>query len=86
MKSIMSFFKNEDVQRNCVSLSVLLFTITAGYYGVEMFITYLNPMHLIMVGLSLTFSIIILQHLFVSMKMCVYYPTKKLIKNLIAKW
>jgi hypothetical protein len=86
MKKFISFCKNEDTQRSFVGLSVLVFTLVAGYYGLEMFIMYHNPMHLVMVGLSLTFSIIVLQHLFITFKLFVYYPVKKRIKNLIAKW
>tara|TARA_R110002012_G_scaffold309519_1_gene516531 strand:+ start:1121 stop:1303 length:183 start_codon:yes stop_codon:yes gene_type:complete len=52
MKKIFKLFKG---------LTTLGFCITAGYYGLDMFIMYLNPMHLIMLGLSFIFSLITIE-------------------------
>ncbi len=86
MKKIISFFKNDCVQGTSLSSVVLGFLFTAGYYGLDMFIMYHNSMHLIMVVLALGFSIPVIQSLFLNLRLGVYYPTKKAIKDLIAKW
>jgi len=86
MKKIISFFRNEEVQRLLVSFSVLSFIVTAGYYGIDMFLMYHNPLHLIITGMSIAFFFIVMQSILMTLKLCVYYPVKKSIKSLIAKW
>tara|TARA_Y100000593_G_C4186150_1_gene274496 strand:+ start:320 stop:580 length:261 start_codon:yes stop_codon:yes gene_type:complete len=86
MKKIISFLKNDYVQGTSLCSAVLVFLFTSGFYGVDMFIMYHNPMHLIMVLLAIAFSIPVLHSLFLNLRLGVYYPIKKSIKTLIAKW
>jgi len=86
MKKIISFLKNDYVQGTSICSVVLGFLFTSGFYGIDMFIMHHNPMHLIMVLLSIAFSIPVFQALFLNLRLGVYYPTKKSIKTLIAKW
>tara|TARA_B110000902_G_C14286341_1_gene578938 strand:+ start:122 stop:373 length:252 start_codon:yes stop_codon:yes gene_type:complete len=81
-KSIVSAY----VQDITIAVIVLTFLSVAGYYAVEQFIIHRNPIHFLMLGLSILFAFIVGKSLSVTLKMCAYYPTKAKIKTLIKNW
>ena len=86
MKKLFKLLKDQDFRNIVCCFVTLSYCIVAGYYGLDMFIMYLNPMHLIMVGGSLLFSLLILRSLVLNLMIHVYYPIKANVIKLFKKF